>query len=277
MPETAPLLPARGDRADRRRHHQARRAGGRRPGRRRARRLDHRRRRAQRLSRAVDLGGRRRAAHRRHDLLCRDVPRHRPPAGLRAVAVAGRRRHTDRRRADGGRPRRHARLRHARPHDADRLLAPHRRRVGKDRAGRRPRLVGEGARGGRSCVEALHRLRHGEDRRRRRLDDLGQPARRAGRFRRAAVFARKLRAQRSPPRGRGIKASLTAFAGAFERARGDARAPAATPAPASAGSTGAGTAQGERAGSACCSGWQQLAGARRCLSGAAARHGRGAA
>ena len=42
------------------------------------------------------------------------APRHRPPAGLRAVAVARRRRHPDRRRTDGGRPRHHARLRHAR-------------------------------------------------------------------------------------------------------------------------------------------------------------------
>ena len=194
MPETAPLFPAREIAARPGRHHQARRAGGRRPGRRRARRLDHRGRRAQRLSRAVDLGGRRRAAHRRHDLLRRDVPRHRPPAGVRAVAVARRRRHPDRRRADGGRPRGHARLRHAGPHDADRLLAPHRRRVRKDRAGRWPRLVGKGASRRRGRVEALHRLRHGADRGRGRLDDLGQPARGAGRVRRAAVFARKLRA-----------------------------------------------------------------------------------
>ena len=52
----------------------------------------------------------------------------------------------------------------------------------------------EGARGRRSRVEALHRLRHGEDRRRERRDDLGEPVRRAGRFRRAAVSARELRA-----------------------------------------------------------------------------------
>ena len=49
----------------------------------------------------------------------------------------------------------------------------------------------------RSGVEALHRLRHGEDRRRGRLGDLGQPARRAGRLRRAAVSARELRGRRS--------------------------------------------------------------------------------
>ena len=54
-------------------------------------------------------------------------------------------------------------------------------------------------------VETLHRLRHGEDRRRGRLDDFGQPARRAGRLRRAAFPARKLRAddRRLGPRHEG--------------------------------------------------------------------------
>ena len=86
----------------------------------------------------------------------------------------------------------------------------------------------EGAGGRRDRVEALHRLRHGEDRGRGRLGDLGQPARRAGRFGRAAFPARKLRAGDRCRRAAASRPASTAFAGAFERARGGA-APAARP------------------------------------------------
>ena len=62
-----------------------RRARHGRPGRRRAGRLDRRARRDAGLARAIDLGARRRAAHRRDDLLRRDVP---PNDGPRAGPVA---------------------------------------------------------------------------------------------------------------------------------------------------------------------------------------------
>ena len=68
-------------------------------------------------------------------------PTERPRAGPVADAGAGRRRRRDRGRADGGRPRHPARPRHAGPHDADRLDAPHLRRRREDRAGRRHRAI----------------------------------------------------------------------------------------------------------------------------------------
>ena len=52
------------------------------------------------------------------------------------------------------------------------------------------------------AVEALHRLRHGKDRGRERLDDFGQPARRAGRLRRAARSRARAMSRRSAPRAR---------------------------------------------------------------------------
>ena len=117
-------------------HHRDPRDGRRR--RRRARRLDHRSRREQSLHRAAHLGARRRAAHRRDDLLSGNLSargHHRcgARAGAGADAGAGRRRYRDRVRADGSRPRDPARADHAGPHHADRLDQP---RVLDDREGR---------------------------------------------------------------------------------------------------------------------------------------------
>ena len=99
-------------------HHRHRRARRRR--RRRARRLDRRSGATRRLSRAGDLGARRRAAHRRDGLLRGAVPQdcragRRTRAGARLDADAGRRRDRARLRADGGGARRRTRLRHAGP------------------------------------------------------------------------------------------------------------------------------------------------------------------
>jgi indolepyruvate ferredoxin oxidoreductase beta subunit len=72
--------------------------------------------------------------------------------------------------------------------DADRLIAPHRRRVGKDRARRRPPSSSKVH--ATAEVAKVHRLRHGEDRRRERHDDSSQPAWRAGGVRRCRSLAK---------------------------------------------------------------------------------------
>jgi NAD-dependent dihydropyrimidine dehydrogenase PreA subunit len=130
-----------------------------------------------------------------------------------------RRRHPDRRRDDGSRPRHHARLRHPRPHHPDRLLPPGAGRLRKDRARRRHRRFRGSDRGGRNRRAALHRLRHGEDGGRRRIHDLGQPVRRARRIRRPCPSSARRFEDAIKASGRGVEASLRAFAAGFEAAR----------------------------------------------------------
>ena len=84
---------------------------------------------AKRSAGAGHVDSRRRAAHRRDHLLRRDLPGQARSAGrARTGHVAhpepGQRRHHGRLRVHGGRPGDAERLRHARPHRADRLLAP---------------------------------------------------------------------------------------------------------------------------------------------------------
>ncbi len=147
------------------------------------------------------------------------APRRAAGAGLRADPRAGRRRHPDRRRADGGGARDHARLRHARPHDADRLDPPGARHDREDRAGRRARR-----RRGR-CSSRRARAAHGSSPRpggrggRGGQRDLGQPLRRAGRLG-ALPFPRELYEETIRASGRGVEASLAAFAAGFEGADG---------------------------------------------------------
>ncbi len=149
---------------------------------------------AERLCRAGDLGGGRVAAHRGHDLLCRDVPGLGSHAGLLADARGGRCRHPDRRRDDGGG---RAILRGFVTPDrtvADRLDPPRAGGVGEDRC--------------RAMAWPARKRRWRPPRSRRagfwrrdfdalavasRVGHLGQPVRRAGRVRGAALPARGVR------------------------------------------------------------------------------------
>ena len=177
-------------------HHRHPRHGRRR--RRRAGGVDRRCRRARRLHRADDLGAGRRAAHRRDQLLRRAVSQARRQgqlagAGAGADADAGRRRHRDRVGADGGRPRRAARARHARPHHLHRLDQPRLFDDRADRAGRRPRRFRGAARRLQGRRQAHHPRRHGATGRSDRQRDLGRAVRRARRRQGAADAAHGVR------------------------------------------------------------------------------------